>query len=215
MAVENFTRYVHDNVEYEIVYYLAGDYKFLLEVLGLAAAHSTYSCIYCTKPKTKYHDCSVIGQTRTIEDIIQNSNKPDSSKTKFGCKREPIFKAIPLDRVLIDTLHMFLRITDRLIEQLVRDCETADKLQRQKCTPNMDALAKMYEECGLHGVSFFASGNSDVKKPRDLTGPEMLKLYNNLDKIEEILIKCGRRSRDDVSKVISVWREFYSIYNLI
>ena len=215
-TVESFTTYTHDGIEYEIVYYLAGDYKFLLEILGLCAANSNYSCIYCTKHKSKYYDHSIKGQLRTIQEIIDNSKKADSSKSKFGCKREPIFKTIPLDRVLIDTLHMFLRITDRLIEKLVRDCETADKRQRgNKGTPHMDALAKMFEECGLHGVSFFASGSSDVKKPRDLTGPEMLKLYANLDKIESVLLLCGQRSEGQNAKVISIWREFFAIYNLI
>ena len=39
----------------------------------------------------------------------------------------------------------------------------------------------------MHGVSFFASSSSDVRKPRDLTGPGMLKLYKNSDKVENVL----------------------------
>ena len=125
--------------------------------------------------------------------------------------------SIPLDRVVFDTLHLFLRISDRLTEKLVRDCEVQDSLIKKpkgkpKPTPHMDALEALFIECGIHGVGFFAD-KSGVRKPRDLTGPEKHKLFKNLDKVEALVKKC--RNDDECSHIISVWREFYSLYDLI
>ena len=46
---------------------------------------------------------------RTIAEIESLCRKP---KTRLmGCCREPFFKFIPIERVMIDTLHLFLRIS--------------------------------------------------------------------------------------------------------
>jgi len=41
---------------------------------------------------------------RTIEEIKTKMNKP--IKERFGCDNIPIFESIPIDHVVIDTLHL-------------------------------------------------------------------------------------------------------------
>ena len=53
------------------------------------------------------------------------------------------------------------------------------------------------------------------RKPRDLTGPEKLKLFRNVDKVQKVIRGCGHRSESEMIQIISVWREFYGIYNLL
>ena len=82
-------------------FHLGGDYKFLLTVLGLNAANSNFSCVFCLAPKTGRHLKShKRRQTIRIRDP--------------GVVRPNLLPAVPLDHVVIDTLHMHLRVTDKL-----------------------------------------------------------------------------------------------------
>ena len=52
------------------------------------------------------------------------------SKARFNCCREPIFSFIPISRVVIDSLHLFLRISDVLINLLIRDIQILDGIEK-------------------------------------------------------------------------------------
>ena len=62
---------------YKLTYFLGADMKFLAMALGIAAANSTYSCIWCKCPSRDRHDItkewSVTntgnGGTRTVSQI--------------------------------------------------------------------------------------------------------------------------------------------------
>ena len=77
---------------------------------------------------------------RTINEIENLSKKP--ANKCLGCINIPIFKAISVDHVIIDTLHLFLRITDMLINLLIMELRLQDgidkatevKLDRSKLT---------------------------------------------------------------------------------
>ena len=45
-------------------------------------------------------------------------------------KKDPLFSFIPLDHVIIDTLHLFLRISDNLIELLIRELRRQDSIEK-------------------------------------------------------------------------------------
>ena len=54
--------------------------------------------------------------------------KVDSNWSKQpGCHSEPFF-SIPVDNVILDELHLMLRITDRLEEGLIKDVIKWDKV---------------------------------------------------------------------------------------
>lgn len=67
---------------------------------------------------------------RSIEEIKILSKKP--AKQQYGCKRLPLFESIPMDRVIIDTLHLFLRIGDLLINLLIMDLRRQDGVEKGK-----------------------------------------------------------------------------------
>ena len=45
-------------------------------------------------------------------------------------KTNPLFDFIPIDHVIIDTLHLFLRISDNLIELLIRELRRKDAIDK-------------------------------------------------------------------------------------
>ena len=67
---------------------------------------------------------------KTIAEIESLLSKPKSKR--MGCNRHPLFKFIPIDHVVIDTLHLFLRIADLLINLLIQDLRREDGIMQSK-----------------------------------------------------------------------------------
>lgn len=65
---------------------------------------------------------------RTVEEITEYS-KQKGNKSKFGCLSPPLFATIPVHRVVPDTLHLFLRISDQLINHLLGEVKTLDNIK--------------------------------------------------------------------------------------
>ena len=98
--------------DFSIEFYLGGDWKFLAMITGIDSATSTHACIWCKCPSLERYDSS---QTWSISDpvhgvrtIQENTTIARSQSKKYNVSREPIFKTIPLTRVVVDNLHMFL-----------------------------------------------------------------------------------------------------------
>ena len=53
------------------------------------------------------------------------------SSAKFNAKQVPLFPIIPLDHVIIDTLHLFLQICDNLINLLILQLRTEDAIDKK------------------------------------------------------------------------------------
>lgn len=67
---------------------------------------------------------------RTIHEIECLSKKPASRS--MGCKFIPIFRCIPIDHVIIDTLHLFLHISDLLIDLIIMELRCEDGIEKNK-----------------------------------------------------------------------------------
>ena len=98
---------------FDIEWFLGGDWKFLACICGLGAATSTYTCIWCKCPfYDKYggtKSWSLLDSckgARSVEEIKEKS-KPRSCGERCNVKHSPLFPSIPLDHVVIDSLHLF------------------------------------------------------------------------------------------------------------
>ena len=126
-----------DNVKYKIEYFIGGDWKFLACICGLGAANQDYTCIWCKCPREERYDVtktwSLIDRhlgARTCEEIANHSRAK-----KYNCKSCPLFDFIPMDHVIIDTLHLFLRISDNLFELPIRELKRQDAIDKVKRFP--------------------------------------------------------------------------------
>ena len=74
---------------------------------------------------------------RTLQEVKEMSKK---SKDNYGCCREPLLN-IELDHVVVDELHLLLRITDVLTANLITEVTDWDieanleEKTKQRCTP--------------------------------------------------------------------------------
>ena len=96
-----------------------------------------------------------------------------------------MFPFIPLGHVVIDTLHLLLRITDNLIELLIKQLRRLDSIEKKVTfTDRFPRDKYKYMACyemllDNLGVSFQWHIGKESKKLeyKDLTGPEKLKLF--------------------------------------
>ena len=178
---------------YAVEFYLGADWKFLAMVCGIDSANSKYACIWCICPKDVRYDTtkewSITDEkkgARTIKSIKQASKLPAKSPRKYNCSKLPLFEDVPIHRVIIDVLHLFLRIADNLINLLITELRRMDGIER--CTSLDRTKARnvtnyeffLQNTCKIQ-FRFYICQDSRALKWRDLTGPEKYKLFRNID----------------------------------
>ena len=197
------------DVSFKIEYFLGEDWKFLATVCGIGPANQNIACIWCLCPKNLRHDDDADNLSRTIESITR-----DSKSRKNNCQRKPLFEFIAMDHVVIDSLHLFLRITDVLIENIL-SLKTADAIKKRTHFHG-DIDIKKYKHLekyisflkGLN-IQFCLSVNRDSNKLQysDLTGPQKLLLFQNI-KIKDLLPQYK-----DAEQLQSVYDTFLNLYS--
>ena len=168
-----------------------------------------------------YYDSSPL--KRTIEELInecseksevkQMNPNPISGKSKskkkptFGQTRKP-FIHVPLDHVVLDELHLMLRVTDVLTENLIREVIERDKRQgvtKALSGKYLNKLVKAIKDCGV-SFSIWEKADGDGKGIgrydwTSLMGSDKKKLISMLpDKLNGIL------HEDTASTVIEIWK---------
>ena len=130
----------------KLEFFLGGDCKFILLMMGLKAATSYYACVWCkVKAATSYYACiwckvhkdnmwkttflldhyESSALKRTIKEISEMSKKKREGNILSG-EHTPLLM-IELDHVILDELHLLLRILDVLIENLIEDVYSGTK----------------------------------------------------------------------------------------
>ena len=111
-------------------FFLGGDYKFLLLLLGLKGATSNYACIWCKVHKSErwnvnseYTSYNSTPLCRSLQEIKEMCQKKTDN---YCCFSEPLLD-ISLDHVVIDELHLMLRVTDVMVENLIIEMLDWDK----------------------------------------------------------------------------------------
>ena len=109
MEMSNLKEISANSCTYKIEYFLGGDLKFLALVCGLGRANEDYACVWCKCPREQRWDTSKTWSindpkfgARTVAEIARFS-----TGKKLNCEAQPLFDFIPMDHVIIDTLHFF------------------------------------------------------------------------------------------------------------
>ena len=67
---------------------------------------------------------------QTIAEIQKFAKSKKKATDKYGCVRQPLFPSIPVDHIIPDVLHLFLRICDVLINLLITELRRLDGLEK-------------------------------------------------------------------------------------
>lgn len=93
------------------------------------------------------------------------------TKQQYNVSRKPLFPTIPLHHVVIDNLHLFLRVSDILIDQLIMELLRLDAVDKAKKVAGLDptkhqhvaAFEEFVWSLGISGFSLFLGDDSKVK----------------------------------------------------
>ena len=188
------TKFVEvDGVKCPIDIFLGGDYKILLITMGLSGATSIYACLWCkvhlskrfdmSKPKDYYNSAP---DSRTLEELHELYSLSKSHE-KYSCIRKPLIN-IPLHHVILDELHLMLRVTDRLMENLILEIMERDSKEDINKTSREDKnvyLKKFVKAINGLGVTFNIwekknadGGGNSIHDWTSLLGSDKRKLMN-------------------------------------
>ena len=118
-----------NNVTYKVIFHAGGDLKWLAICFGINAANSSYPCLWCDwkmKDKLEANDIKMnLPLNRSHNEAKKCLKKRDIDEKK-GYINEALFPFIPFDRMVVDILHLTLRITDKLFEELLLRLQELD-----------------------------------------------------------------------------------------
>jgi len=134
--------------------------KFLLMILDLSSATADYACLWCkihkddrwdtSKPMNYYNEEPM---SRTLEEI----KRLCGSKDNFGCIHDPLLN-IPITHVIPDELHLLLRITDKLLQNVIDEVlerDAVEDFEKPRGQPKGIFLNRLVKAIsGRVGISF-------------------------------------------------------------
>ena len=128
---------------------MGGDWKFLAMATGIDSASCEYACIWCKCPALDRHitdeSWSISDPSHGARSIEENITIASSSRAakQFNVSHRPLFPMIPLTRVVVDNLHMFLRVGDTLVDLLIGSLRVMDKVSQSLRVPSLDGLTQL------------------------------------------------------------------------
>ena len=201
--------------EHRIEYFLGSDMKFLVIVCGIESANAKFSCVWC---KCSSNDRWDMGKDWSAFDVARGARTVDeiekfkqlSAQRRFGCQRSPIFGFVPIDHVIIDSLHLFLRVSDLLINLFIEDLRRQDGIVKATLDRSVHSNATAYEKflndsCKIH-FRWYTCKETKQMKWRDLSGPEKIRLFDNID------LPKYFPDIPNVSVIQDIWKEFWRLF---
>ena len=126
-TIENSKYVQYQGKTLSLKFCFCADLKFMNEMMGLGACLSKFCCVWCKCPSDKFWDVDKKYGERSMEEISELSKLPGKRIKHFGCTHPPMFP-VDYDNVIMDPLHLFLRVSDQLIRKLIQDLKTKDNI---------------------------------------------------------------------------------------
>ena len=150
-----------------------------------------------------------MGELQTQNPVVPSAAEagPPKRGNKFGQKAKPLVN-LPLEQVVIDELHLMLRITDVLTDNLLQQTMWLDKQAKSKTLagPHTEMLVTAISACGV-SFSVWEKTNADGSGSgrldfTSLMGPDKKILLQNLP---EKLEGSGALNADTENDVLLMW----------
>lgn len=154
---------------------------------------------------------------RTINEAIKISQLPKSKRT-YGVQNVPIFSTIPLHHVIIDNLHLFLRVADTLIDLLILELRRLDALDKIKKFSTFDRVKARHlaswetflDSLAIPNAHFYIGKKLKELKWRTLTGPEKNRVFENIQ-ISTLL----PNNLTLATKMQLLWKDFFELHTIL
>lgn len=208
-----------DNIKYKIEKYIGGDLKMLALIYGINQASSNCPCIWCIWDKRSFDNDDIekvdeaVQKDWSIKDVEKGARTIEEalhSQNKFGYINKPIL-SIPFDRVIVDTLHLFLRISGVLYDLFIVSLRNLDGKQKNEID--------LSRQPHLNQFFLDLKENYNIKAPfsvvdksikiRELQGPDKKKLFQDCN------LKKYAEGNEKFDKTEVLWKDFWKLFNQI
>lgn len=188
---------------------MTSDLKALAIIYGLKQANANYPCIFCHNHKKSFSDIEkkdfIIN--RKIADSIIFSKMKKISDSK-GYSKTPLLQNIDFDFVVVDMLHLFLRISEKIFKSLIVLLNKIDNSESTNLDlrPNFKSLAYFIKnKCRITNPFYIAKKNSNLDsiKFRSFSSNEWSIIFKNLIKIDKLNENLGELSQVEIIRNIS------------
>ena len=188
------------------------DLKFMNELMGIGACSSKFCCVWCKCSSDKFWDVTNDVDLRSMEEICELAKRPGKRIKHFGCTHSPMFP-INFDDVIMDPLHMFLRISDQLIRKLVQDLRTKDNVAKNQLNVDKTKCRSIMQfETFINSLGiewhFMTNKSTGIMEYRDFVGPEHKKIQANIN-LRELIPWHSK-----LEQVIELWKNFSEIMKM-
>ena len=127
----------------------------------------------------------------------------------------PLFPTIPLTNVVINNLHLFLWVSDVLLDLLITELKRQDSINKVKRFSSFDitkykhmqGFEQFIKGLGIPGFEFYVGRTSKMLKSRLLTGPEKLKVFHN----KKVWVLLPNFPCNEASKIQHLWDELLQL----
>jgi len=209
---------------YPIEFFLSADWKFLAIVLGLtsASAHDGF-CIWCFCQAFLRANLNMVWPIQRCMHKIVSDFESSGKSQDPGQKARPLFDFIPYHRIIIDPLHLFLRIGGKLLNLLISEVLESSKAHcavciyrgKKKCSPScsclchIDVQGTIEAEMKKNGIefNFFKNAKGNLDWP-SLNGNNLLKVMINFNL--SLILPPSR-----VETISKLWKNFLDIIYFI
>lgn len=202
---------------FKIKMLLGGDMKFLHLMMGLASCNSNNSCLICKISKKDYFRNNkelIKTNLRSVEDLKKNIQDINLGDINKGYKTYPILQFIDFEDVVFDTLHLLLRISEKLLQLLFNQIKIMEA--DSKSNVFQERFFKYLESIGIKNPYKYEKSSSNESDKmilvlRSFNGNECLKAIQNMDLDANFpeFLHNHTPSLKDISKL---FRDFYDIF---
>ena len=216
--IRNVTEVSCRDKVYKVKFFLAGDMKFLNTIMGIGACSSKFSCLWCFCSAVDRGDTrktwSMTDENKGARTTMKIKQLSKQKRLNYSCVGSPVFQDIPISNVVPDVLHMYLRISDQLNNQLIMELMKRDKINKnsreydRKKQVNMAKFEKFIKELKIEW-SIYVDKDSGMLKFRDFTGVEHRKIQ------EQISIADLIPGHVHVNKIAQLWADFKQLMQLV
>jgi hypothetical protein len=169
---------LNDSIEYEndlhdLIYVFTGDMKMLHIMTGIKACNSNHPCVWCIANKNKlFSKCPFF------------SRKTKFNNEKHGKIRKSLLpRNIPIKNVVVDTLHLFLRIGSKLLDMVINELSLADHEPPTLKTEhkNLNRFQKFMNKVCNNSYHMFSDAKTKSFKGRTLRGNELMQVLEKIN----------------------------------
>jgi hypothetical protein len=219
--IRNFNNVEFEEKKYPIDYYFTSDWVMMAEVCGLYNPSSNHPCIWCTQSKKDFSLAKKSSDRTFLTDHeIKNLIRNDPKHNHHGYKHESLLSdVIPFKKCIVDMLHLFIRISETLLQGLTKQLALRDNFKKNSKDisnyPNISRYFNFLEQKCKVKVFFNESSWTEKKSllHRNLTGKEKRRIFNNIDFVNTFpdLFENDDDEKKKLKKYEQVWKKFNEI----